>query len=312
MDVIRVGYASRAVGTAPVWTACEAGIFQSLGLAVEPVLFKGSMAVTRALESGDVQLANFAAPAAMQANLERNAGLIVVLGAMNRMMQALMSRPGVRTLDELHGGAIGVNSWGEVNHWMLECLLPRLGLVRDRDVRLIETGREEGHAWDTKAPVDALMFHPPEPFAAARAGWSLLIDTRKLEIPFQLSCIAGKRAWIESNRDLVARYLCGHVEGILRFNTDREFGLAVMRKWGSPVSDEVQEETYEFASQEFSVRPFPTAASIAGILAAMQGKVTGADPVDAAKYVDDSFLSEMERTGELVRLWSRYGISPQR
>ena len=188
MDRIRVGYASRAVGTAPVWTACDAGYFQALGIDVEPVLFQGSMRVTKALESGEVQLANFAAPAAMQANLERGADLIVVLGAMNRMMQALMGRPGVRTLDDLRGGAIGVNSWGEVNHWMLEALLPRLGLVRDRDVRLVETGRHDGDAWNIDAPIDALMFHPPEPFAAARAGWSMLVDTREIQIPFQLSC----------------------------------------------------------------------------------------------------------------------------
>ncbi len=306
MDRIRVGYASRAVGTAPVWTACDAGYFQALGIDVEPVLFQGSMRVTKALESGEVQLANFAAPAAMQANLERGADLIVVLGAMNRMMQALMGRPGVRTLDDLRGGAIGVNSWGEVNHWMLEALLPRLGLVRDRDVRLVETGRHDGDAWNIDAPIDALMFHPPEPFAAARAGWSMLVDTREIQIPFQLSCITGRRAWIDANRDLVARYLRGHVEGILRFNNDRECGLAAMRKWGSPVEEAVQVETYDFASREFSQRPFPTAASIAGILGAMQGKVAGADPARAAQYVDDSFMREMEASGVLAAMTRKF------
>jgi ABC-type nitrate/sulfonate/bicarbonate transport system substrate-binding protein len=306
MQKIRVGYASRAVGTAPVWTACDAGYFLNLGLDVEPVLFEGSINVTKALESGEVQLANFAAPAPVQANLERNAGLVVILGAMNRMMQALMGRPGVTSVEDLRGGVIGLNSWGEVNHWMLLSLLPRLGLVRDRDVRLVETGRSRGEPWHTPMPVDALMLHPPEPFAATRAGWTILVDTRRLEIPFQLSCITGRRDWIAANRDGVARYIRGHVEGLLRFNSDREFGLSVMRKWGSPVSEDVQRETWEFASREFSPRPFPTAAAIAGILEAMRGSVPGAESADPAHNVDDSFMRDLEAGGVLGELTARY------
>jgi ABC-type nitrate/sulfonate/bicarbonate transport system substrate-binding protein len=306
MDRIKVGYASRAVGTAPVWTACDAGYFAAQGIEVEPVLLEGSLSVAKALDSGEVQLGNCASPAILQACLERGSDLIVVLGAMNRMMQALMGRPGVRTLDELKGGVIGVNSWGEVNHWMVEALLPRLGLIRDKDVRVVATGRTKGHPWDTAVPVDALMFHPPEPWAALKAGWNMLVDTRALQIPFQLASIMGRRDWIAQNRDLVARYLRGHVEGILRFNSDREFGLAVMRKWGTPVDEDVQRQTYEFASREFSPRPFPTAASIAGILAAMQGKVAGADPARAAHFVDAHFIEALDADGTLDELARKY------
>ena len=78
MDKIRLGYASAAAGTAPAWTACDAGIFEALGLEVEPVLMPGSVAVSKALAAGDVQLANFAAPAAIHADLRDGADLVVV------------------------------------------------------------------------------------------------------------------------------------------------------------------------------------------------------------------------------------------
>ena len=306
MSKIRVGYASRAIGTAPVWTACEAGYFRAQGLEVEPVLYEGSIAVTRGLEAGDIQLANYAAPAAIQANLERGADLVIVLGAMNRMMQSLMGRPGVTGVEALKGGTIGVNEWGEVNHWLVEALLPRLGLVAGRDVRIVETGRAHGKAWNTKVPADALILHPPEPFAAVKAGWTVLVDLRDLNVPFQLSCIAGRRDWIAGHRPAVERYLRGHVEGILRFNADRDFGLKVARKWGSPVDDDVLARTWEFASREFSTRPFPTAAAVAGILAAMRGKVAGADPARAADYVDDGFMTALEAGGVLQDLQRRH------
>ena len=104
MDKIRVGYASKAAGTAPLWTACEAGIFKDLDLDVEPVLITGSARVTQSLESGEIQLGNFAAPAALQANLNRGADLIVVLGAMNRLTQSLCGRPGVESLERKQPG----------------------------------------------------------------------------------------------------------------------------------------------------------------------------------------------------------------
>ena len=110
-------------------------------------MLEGSLSVTKAIESGAVQFGNCAAPAIIQACLERGSDLIVVLGAMNRMMQALMGRPGIASLEALKGGVIGVNSWGEVNHWMVEALLPRLGLMRDTDVGMVAPGRTKDHPW---------------------------------------------------------------------------------------------------------------------------------------------------------------------
>jgi hypothetical protein len=71
LDKIRLGYAAKGGGTAPVWTAYEAGIFRRLDIELEPVLIPGSQAVSRALDEGEIQLANFAAPAAIQRNLEQ-------------------------------------------------------------------------------------------------------------------------------------------------------------------------------------------------------------------------------------------------
>lgn len=307
MTKIRVGYAARAIGTAPVWTACDAGYFSALGLEVEPVLYKGSIATTRALESDEIQLANYAAPAAVQANLERQSGLVVVLGAMNRMMQSLVGRPGIDSIDQLRGGTIGVNEWGEVNQWLVEALLPRIGLVAGRDVSIVETGRPTGETWETPRPADAIVLHPPEPRAAEKHGWHVLCDMRTLNIPFQISCVTGRRDWINTHREEVQLYLQAHTEGILRFNTDREFGLAVARKWGTPVDEDVLANVWEFASKEFSERPFPTAAAISGILNAMSGHVPGADRADSGAFIDDGFLSQMEKSGMLKALQKKYG-----
>jgi ABC-type nitrate/sulfonate/bicarbonate transport system substrate-binding protein len=309
MTKIRIGYAARAIGSAPVWTALEAGYFKALGLEVEPILFKGSLLVTRALESGEIDFANYAAPAAVQANLERKAGLVVLLGAMNRMMQCLMGRPGIISIDDLRGGTIGINEWGEVNHWLVEALLPHIGLRAGKDVKIIETGRATGETWDTPRPADAIILHPPEPYAAIKAGWSPLIDMRKLNVPFQISSISARRDWAEQHQSVVLLYLQGHFEGLMRFNTDRDFALHIARKWGTPVDDEVLQQTWDFASQEFSENPFPTPEAINGILQAMRGKIARAEEADPADFIDSTFMQSLQDRGILALIRKRYGRS---
>jgi NitT/TauT family transport system substrate-binding protein len=306
MDKIRVGYASNAVGTAPVWTACDAGYFKALGLEVEPVLIRGSAAVTRAIEKGEVEFGNFAAPAAIQANVERDADLVLILGAMNRVMQALSGRPGITTLEQLRGGAIGINSKTEVNFWILKAILPRIGFVEGQDVRIEEIGRGHHKEWHTDAKVDALVLHPPQPFEAAADGWTTLLDTRTLGLPFQLSCICGRRDWIAGHREMIQRYVQGHVEGLLRFNNDRAMALEVQKKWGPTDDRDILIRTHEFAKGEFSERPFPTEIAIRNILEAMRWVLPKADPDKAGDYIDDSFVAALEKSGKLMEMTARY------
>ena len=199
----------------------------------------------------------------------------------------------------MRGGTLGVNEWGEVNHWLAAALIPRLGFVEGRDITMVETGRAQGDSWNVPRPADALILHPPEPYAAIAAGWTMLVDMRTLNVPFQLSCITGRRDWIDAHRADMLQYLAGHVQGIVRFNRDRAFGLAVSRKWGPKVAEAVIERTWEFASTEFCERPFPTVAAIEGILASMRGHVVGAETARAADFVDDSLMQELDRTGIL-------------
>jgi len=89
MEKVRLAYAARAGGTAPVWTAYEAGIFRELDIDLELILIPGSKEVARALDEGKVELANFASPAAIQRNLQHGSDLAVLLGVMNRLTQTI-------------------------------------------------------------------------------------------------------------------------------------------------------------------------------------------------------------------------------
>jgi ABC-type nitrate/sulfonate/bicarbonate transport system substrate-binding protein len=312
LDKIRLGYAAKGGGTAPVWTAYEAGIFRRLDIELEPVLIPGSHAVSRALDEGEIQLANFAAPAAIQRNLEHRSDQVVILGAMDRLVQSLMARPGIHTLEELRGGTVGVPSRDEVDYRILQAVLPRIGFELGKDLHVKFLGRWRGDKrWQTPdLGVDALVLHPPDPDDAERDGWTVVFDMRTMNLPFQLGCATGKRSWISSHPELVRRYLLGHTEGILLFKTDRAFAVEVLEKY-SPTADEaVLNRSYDGLLEDFSNSPYPDAERIRNILLTMEGEIPGADASRAAEFIDDSYMRELDQAGELDRLRRSYGLQP--
>jgi ABC-type nitrate/sulfonate/bicarbonate transport system substrate-binding protein len=308
MDKLRIGYVSNAVGTAPVWSACDAGYFQALGLDVEPVFIPDSGKLTTALESGDIQFSNFAAPAIMMANMERGTDFVFIAGSLNRLMQSLCSRPGITSIDQLKGGKIGLKrrDRGEVNPWIIAAILPRLGLRENDNIQIVLTGGSSGKEWNTKVPVDALVLHQPQPFEAANDGWTILQDLRQLDIPFQLASVAARRQWIDRNRDVAQRYVEGYVEGLLRFNSDQDFAVKVQQKWGPTTDEGICTQTHDFVCGEFAPRPYPTEAAIRTILEVMAPTVPQADPDRAADFIDPSFVARMEQSGLLGDLIKQY------
>jgi ABC-type nitrate/sulfonate/bicarbonate transport system substrate-binding protein len=310
VDRIRLGYAAKGGGTAPVWAAHEAGIFRALDIDLETVLIPGSHAVSQALDAGEIQLANFAAPAAIQRNLEHGSDQVVILGAMNRLVQSLVARPGISSLEELRGGTVGVPSPNEVDYRIIQAVLPRIGWQLGKDLRVEFLGRwTSDKRWlAPNLPVDSLILHPPDPDDAVLDGWTTVFDMRTLNLPFQLGCATGKRSWIEAHPDLVRRYALGHAEGILLFKADRRFAIKVLQKY-SPTADEaVLDRSYDGLVEDFSNTPYPDAERIRNILLTMEGEVPGADASRAAEFIDDTYVRQLDEAGELARLREKYGL----
>ena len=99
---VRIAYAALGSGSAPVWTAKEAGIFADEGLDAEVTLVRGSGHVTQALMSSRVQFANIAAPLVVAANL-KGGDLVYLAGGVNRLIQSIIGRREIRSAAQLRG-----------------------------------------------------------------------------------------------------------------------------------------------------------------------------------------------------------------
>jgi hypothetical protein len=156
--------------------------------------------------------------------------------------------------------------------------------------------------------VDALVLHPPDPSDAEDAGWKVLLDMRDLKLPFQLACITGKRLWISDHRDLVQRYVQGHVQGIYRFKQDPEFALKVLKIYSSTDDESVLRRGYDVLCEVFSERPYPSVEAIGNVISTFNGIIPGAESARPDQFIDDSFMAELDRSGELAKLRAKYGL----
>ena len=85
--------------------------------------------------------------------------------------------------------------------------------------------------------VDVAIMHAPEPFQAAKRGWTLVEDLGRLDVAFQNSCAATTRRLIAARPDLALRYVRAYLPRRLTFRTDAAFGTAVLRKYTGETDD---------------------------------------------------------------------------
>src|SRR5437870_9342002 len=100
--------------------------------------------------------------------------------------------------------------------------------------------------------------HSPEPFQAAKRGWNLVEDLRRLDVAFQNSCAATTRRFARSRPDVVLRYVRAYAQGVYRFRADGKFGIEVIRKYSGETDREILEASYLYFSQLMGGTMYPT------------------------------------------------------
>ena len=123
----------------PAFVADQAGYFTQEGLAVKLVFFQSGVQLMQSIISGDTHIGMGSAPELVTAV---NAGAKVrgVWGISNLMPYALISRPHIRTINDLKGKKIAVSSRGSLSEFLATYALKNKGMDPSRDVTYISMG----------------------------------------------------------------------------------------------------------------------------------------------------------------------------
>ena len=297
---VRVAYSSISGAMGPLWVAHDLGLFNRHGLDVQLLYIGGGSVVMQALLGGDVQFVRLGANAVVQASL-RGAEMKMIANTINRLVFKLMAKPEIKTAADLKGKTIGVTRLGGSTDFALDLALKKWGLRRGADVAVVQTGGMPQLLGAIKSgPVAAGVISPPTNLQAQKLGLRELVDFGDLDIPYPNSPLAAMQSYLTNNRDLVARFLRAYAEGIHRVKTDRSSTLKVFSKYTGVKDPEILAELYQIYGVKY-LETVPLVNSDA-VDAVLQAEVKSSS-AKAADFIDNSFITDMEREGFFRRLY---------
>ena len=173
--------------------AKDAGIFRKNGLDVQIVYFRGGTITAMALVARETPIGQVTGPPIVSAGL-KGADAVMIAGGNVVSEYWLMSRPEIKTAEQLKGGSVAIATFGGQADFLSRIALQKLGLNPLKDVTIVQIGTipERLSALAT-GKVQAAMLNSPDNFRAEKTGFYNLVGVR---LPYQGVGVATTRAFI--------------------------------------------------------------------------------------------------------------------
>ena len=245
MDKIRIALANKGAAAAPVFATVEGGYFREQGLEPELVPYQGHSRSLAALIAGEADFTNAVGPEVIMANRRHQGDAVIIASATSRSAQQVSGRPGLTAREQLRGKRWSIVARNDADECSIAMAFERWGWDRTKDAEIVVVG-SDGPRLDLlldERRVDVAVMHAPEPFQAAKRGWTMIEDLGRLDVAFQNSCAATTRRLMRQRPDTALRYVRAYYRGLYRFRTDAAFGVAVPRKYSGETDTVVLEQS---------------------------------------------------------------------
>jgi ABC-type nitrate/sulfonate/bicarbonate transport system substrate-binding protein len=255
--------------------------------------------------SGELQFVLASGPVVVDSAL-RGSNAVYVAGGMSTLDFVLVTRPEIKTAEQLKGGTVGLSAFRGANPTATRFALQKLGLG-PKDVSLIVVGgTSERIASLRLGKIQGTLFSPPQNITAQREGFNALADVAELGLPFVHIGVATTRTFIRDNPEIVRRYVKSHIEAVAAMKTDRDMAIKTLAKYLGQIKDrDVLIKSYEAAAPDnrISRKQYPYLAGLQmalDLLAEENPKAKSAKPED---FVDSRFIKELDDSGYIDNLY---------
>jgi len=301
---VTTSYVSDSAGVLPLWLAKEAGIFARNGLDVQAVRVHAAVGVM-ALMSGELQFVLASGPVVVDSAL-RGSNAVYVAGGMSTLDFVLITRPEIKTAEQLKGGTVGLSAFRGANPTATRFALQRLGLG-PKDVSLIVVGgTSERIASLRLGKIQGTLFSPPQHITAQREGFNAMADVAEIGMPFVHTGLATTRAFIRDKPEIVRRYVKSHLEAIAVMKMDRELAIKTLGKYLGQIKDrEVLVKTYDAAAPDIRLprKQYPYLAGLQTVLDLLSEENPKAKSAKPEDFVDSRFIKELDDSGYIDNLY---------
>jgi NitT/TauT family transport system substrate-binding protein len=299
---VTIGNNTLSAAGLPAWMAKESGIFRKNGLDVQIVYFRGGTITTMALIARETPISQVSGPPILSAGL-KGADAAMIAGGNVVAEYWLMSKPEIKTAEQLKGGSVAISTFGGLADSMARIALQRLGLNPVKDVTLVQIGTipERLSALDS-GKVRAAMLSAPDNFRAQKRGLFTLMAVR---LPYQGIGVGTTRTFTRENPDVIRRYIKSQIEAVHRLKTDREAGITVLAKYLGLQDREILEKAYDNGITDEILPPkqYPTLEGIKKILEPLAETDPKAKAAKPEEFVDMRFVKELDEGGFIDELY---------
>jgi len=296
-----VGYASVSGTQAAAWVAKEKGIFQKNGLDVTLESIAGGSSPTAALLSDQIQALQISVEA-VSATLE-GADIVYVAGPVSSPLFWFIAGPQIKTPTDLKGQKIAATGVGTATYFADILALRSFGLDL-KDVQIITTNNVPGIlAAVQSGQVAGGAVSMPTYSEAKKQGLKTLVNVADLGSKYPSSWLAVRRKTIETRRADVLALVRSITEAIAFEIKDPAETQRIIGIYTKTTDPALLKETYDTLVPYLNKVPTPKAEQVGTaleLIALDNPKAKGADPT---KFVDPSFVQELEKAGFIDSLY---------
>jgi NitT/TauT family transport system substrate-binding protein len=303
---LRVPYSAVSGSTLLLPLARDAGLFARYGLDVEVISVSGSSLVVQSMLAGELPISAVSSAAVVEADLA-GADIAIIAGVVNRPVNVLMAVPGIATVADLRGRRVGVPRLGDSTDFLTRYALRQQGLDPERDVSILQVGaNQEILTAMQNGAIDAGALSSPSTIRARQLGYRQILDLGELGIPYQHTTVNVLRSFLNTQEDVVRRFLKAYIEAIYLYRADKAFTQRVLAEFARTDDQELLEETWELYALRYLERvPYPTLEGLQTVL--NESRHPAAKDARPEQFVDLRLLRELEASGFFEELRARYG-----
>ena len=164
---------------------------------------------------------------------------------------ALIARPEFKSIPELKGKAIGLNTFGGTLESIARLMVKHSGLDPDKDVKFLATGTVDSRFASMKQGLTAATLgSPPLDFLGRRLGFVVLARAQEL-FNFPASGLVASVRKIKEAPDEVKRVIKAGIKANRYIHQNRDGTIQVMMEW-LKINKEIATATYDSVANAFN------------------------------------------------------------
>ncbi len=304
-ETLRVGQGAVSLQSGILYIAKDRGLFAKYGLMPEIIYIPGGSINVQVLVSGNLDLSQLSGAPGVAANLE-GADIVYIAGLLDKLNYQLITRPGVKSVEQLKGRRLGVSRFGSSADFGLRAILKRLGIDPAKDVTILQIGDEPTRvAALLSGNIDGSVANAPFGSEAERLKLNVLADSVKMDIPFFNTGILGSKTYMDKQEGKVLNFLRAYLEAIKILKTEKEYSINALAQFTRVPNLKALEEGYDYFNNQLQPVPYPSLEAMQAVVAQIAETNPKARKADPRAFVSDRYLKQLEAEGFVKRIWGK-------